>query len=175
MAATLTAVPWVAVAVSDLQNARPGALVTAFDATALGPGQTNRTTVAIAKYTAELLAAVGYSGRVVMDASQGTVSPDVVPPNLFDPLVEKICRQLEKSLGMPWTADETSQERDYAKLLQALMKGEVAVFATSNPGNAASISSKGGSVATICAPRRQFQPSPGGFGGGGGFCGGNPL
>ena len=33
-----------------------------------------------------------------------------------------------------------------------LMLGKVAVYATSNPGNAASISSKGGAVGTIARP-----------------------
>lgn len=176
MATALTGVPWVAVTLSDIQAARPGPLVSAFDTTALASGQTQRTSTVIIKCTAELLAAVGYSGRVIMDVSQGTVVPDLVPPNLFDQLVEKICRVLERALSMPWTPDETQAERDYQKMLQGLMQGTVAVYATNNPGNAASISSKGGAVSTICAPPRQFQPAPGGFGRGWpGGCGGNPL
>lgn len=176
----LTGVPWVAVAISDIQAARPGALVAAFQGTALAVGQSDPSLVIIQKCTTELLSAIGYSGRVVMDASQGqNGSVDVVPPNMFDVLVEKICRVMEKRLGMAWTADEQADDRAYQKTLQGLMAGTVSVYATSNPGNAASISAKGGAVAQICAPPRQFQPGPSYCSNGtafnGGYCGGNPL
>ena len=163
MPTPLTGVPWVAVAVSDLQNARPGVLVTAFDSTALGPGQSSRTSVAIQKCTAELLGAVGYSGRVIMDASQGTVTPDVVPPNLFDYLVEKICRQLERALNKPWTDEEKQDERTYQNMLNSLRKGEFPVDATNNPGNLAAISSQGGAVTSFGGARRYFAPGCRGF------------
>ena len=51
----LTAVPWVAVALSDIQAARPGPLVTAFQTIALAAGQTDPTNTIIAKCTSELL------------------------------------------------------------------------------------------------------------------------
>ena len=173
----LTAVPWVAVTLTDIQNARPGALVTAFQSTGLASGQPDPTGAIIQKCTADLLGAIGMSGRVVMDASQGQVVPDVVPPNLFDKLVERICRVMEKRLRMPWTDDEKNDERKWDDILLKLRTGDYPVDMTSNPGNLASISSKGGAVSTIAAPARQFQPNPGGsaYNGSGCWSGGNPL
>lgn len=155
----LTGVPWVAVQLSDLQNARPGALVAAFQGTALAVGQADPTTAIIQKCTTDLLSAVGYSGRVVMDASQGTVTPDLVPPNLFNALVEEICRTMEKRLSLPWTQDEQNGDRAYQRILQGLMQGTYSVYATNNPGNLASISSKGGAVASLPGLPRFFRPS----------------
>ena len=165
----LTSVTWVAVAVSDIAAARPGALVTAFQSTALYPGQADPSLYIIQKCTNELLGAIGYSGRYIMDASQGqNGAVDVVPPNLFNDLVEEICRTMEKRLGMPWTPDETNAARDYRKIMLDLMKGSHPVMASNNPGNLSSISAPSGAVATIAAPPRQF-------GGGCGWGGGNPL
>lgn len=163
----LTGVPWIAVGLTDVQNARPGVLVTAFQSTALGPGQTDPTTAIIQKCTAELLGAVGYSGRYVMDASQGLVTPDVVPPNLFDALVEKICRTAEGRLSLPWTDAEKSDERSYKTMLDRLREGKWPVDATNNPGNLAAISSQGGAVASFGGARRFFAPGARGFFGGG--------
>ena len=167
----LTAVPWVAVTLTDIQNARPGPLVTAFQTTALASGQSDPTTAIIQKCTAELLSAVGMSGRVVMDASQGQVVPDVVPPNLFDMLVEAICRRMQKRLRLPWTDDEKADQRHYEEILLKLRTGDYPVDMTNNPGNAASISSKGGSVATVGGNPRLFRQA----GCNGNFWGGNPL
>lgn len=176
MATPNTSVPWVAVALADIQNARPGPLVAAFQSTALAAGQSDPTTAIIQKCTTELLAAVGYSGRVVMDASQGNVTPDVVPPNLFDRLVEKICRSMAKRVNYAWTVDEQNDERSYQKMLQGLMSGTVAVYATSNPGAASSLSAAGGAVASVGSGGRLFKQYGGGWSGNGsGFCGGNPL
>ena len=158
--AALTGVPWVAVSLSDIQNARPGALVQAFQSTALAVGQGDPTTAIIQKCTTDLLSAIGYSGRVVMDASQGMVTPDVVPPNLFNDLVEEICRMLEKRLSMAWTPEEVNRDRDYRRILQSLMEGKYSVYATNNPGNLAAISSKGGAVASIPGVPRFFRPNP---------------
>lgn len=164
----LTGVPWVAVALTDIQNARPGTLVAAFQGTALASGQGDPTLAIIQKVTADILGAVGYSGRYVMDASQGqNGAVDVLPPNLFDFAVEKMCRMMEKRLMMPWTDDEKADERQYQNVLRDLKLGKYPVDATNNPGNAASISSQGGAVASVGGTRRFFAPGCRGFFGSG--------
>lgn len=173
----LTAVPWVQVQLSDIQNARPGGLVAAFQGTALAPGQPDPTLSVIQKVTAELLGAIGFSGRYVMDASQGQTANgvDVIPPNCLDMTVERICRQLERRLMQPWTPNEITDERTWQSVLNEIRRGEYPIDATNNPGAPAAISSKGGTVATIYAPPRTFGGLGGanssgssGWGGGGG-------
>lgn len=156
--AGLSALPWVAVALADIQNARPGALVTAFQSTALASGQADPTLAIVQKVTAEVLGAVGFSGRYVMDASQGqNGAVDVLPPNLFDFAVEKCCRMMEKRLAMPWTPDETKDEERYQKVLVDIREGRYPVDATSNPSGS-NVSIKSGQVSLNCGQRRRFQP-----------------
>lgn len=166
----LTGLPWVAIALTDIQNARPGPLVVAFQSTALASGQGDPTLAIIQKVTAEILGAAGYSGKYILDASQGqTVSGiDVLPPNLFDIAIEKCCRLMERRLAMPWTSDEKDDERTYQKMLLDLKMGRYPIDQTNNPGNAASISSpSGGSVASVGGAARFFAPGCRGFFGSG--------
>ena len=156
----LSGVSWIAVAVSDIQNARPGALVSAFQGTALASGQADPSLAIIQKITAEILGAAGYSGRYVMDASQGqNGAVDVIPPNLVDFAVEKCCRTMEKRLAMPWTMDEGKDEDRYQRMLERLRKGDYPIDATNNPGALAAISSQGGAVFSSGSARRFFAPS----------------
>ena len=159
----LTGVPWVAIAVTDIQNARPGVLVTGFQTTALAPGQADPSLLILQKVTADILGAAGYSGRYVMDASQGQTATgvDVLPPNLFDMAVEKCCRMMERRLAMAWTPDEIRDEDRYHRILERLRKGDYPIDATNNPGNLAAISSQGGAVASSGGARRFFAPSCG--------------
>jgi hypothetical protein len=154
----LSQVPWVAIALTDIQNARPGALVTGFQATALASGQSDPTLYIIQKVTAEVLGAVGYSGRYTMDASQGqNGTVDLLPPNLFDFAVEKCCRMMEKRLAMPWTPDEVKDEDRYQKTLVEIRLGKYPIDATNNPSGS-NISIQPGQVALNCGYHRRFQP-----------------
>lgn len=161
--AALQAVPWVQIALVDLQNARAGPLVTAFQSTALAAGQADPTPNVIQKYSAEILGDISFSGRVVMDASQGTISPDVVPPNCVDLIVQKICRVLKGRLAMQLNADEIQDERTYQSIRGQIRRGEYPIDATNNPGNLAGIASKGGAVASIPGLRPMFGPQGGSF------------
>lgn len=155
--AGLTALPWIAVALVDLQNAQAGGLVTAFQSTALASGQPDPTGPVIAQVSDEILGSVGYSGRYTMDASQGTVVPNLLPPNLKDMAVKKIVRILRGRLNLTLMPDQIQDERTYQSILLQLRKGEYPVDATNNP-SATDISVKPGLVALNPGITRRYQP-----------------
>lgn len=152
-----SAIPWVAVALLDLQNAQAGALVTAFQSTALGPGQPDPTTQVIADTSDEILGAVGFSGRYTMDASQGNQTPNVIPPNLKNMAVRKIVRLMRGRLEMTLLPDMIEDERTYQRTLGLLRKGEFPVDATNNPSGS-NVGIKPGLVQYNCGQPRRFSP-----------------
>lgn len=159
--AALTAVPWIAVSLVDLTNAQAGPLVTAFQSTALyaGPGapQTDPTTQVIADISAEILGAVGFSGRYTMDASQGLLVPDLIPPNLKPFCVAKVVRLMRQRLEMDLKAAMIEDERTYQRVLSALRAGQYPVDATNNPSGVV-ISVKPGLATLNYGYHRRFQP-----------------
>lgn len=155
--AGLAAVPWIQVALVDLQNAQAGPLVVAFQSTALAMGQADPTPQAIADITDQILGSIGFSGRYTMDASQGTVFPNVIPPNLKNMAVRAVCRFMKGRLEMPLRADETEDGRTFERTLQLLRDGRFPIDATSNPSGS-DIAVKPGLVAINYGYRRQFQP-----------------
>lgn len=153
----VTGVPWVAITLTDLQNAQAGALVTAFQTSALASGQADPTGKVINDVTQEILGAVGFSGRYTMDASQGTVVPDVLPPNLLNMAVAKVCRKMRGRLEMPLMPDQIEDERTFQRTLQLLRDGRYPVTATSNPSGT-DISGNPGLVALNPGQWRRFTP-----------------
>lgn len=155
--AGLPAVPWIAVGLIDLQNAQAGPLVVAFQSTALAAGQPDPTAQVIADVSDEILGSIGFSGRYTMDASQGTVFPNVIPPNLKNMAVKKICRLMKGRLEMPLRTDEIEEGRTYERTLDALRRGAFPIDATNNPSGS-NIAVKPGLVASNYGYRREFQP-----------------
>lgn len=152
MAASATT--WIQVTFADIQNSRSGPLVLGFQSTALATGQTNPVPAIIDQVTEEILGIIGFSGRVVMDASYGTVSPNVLPPNLKDMAVEKICRKLKGRLDMPLTEQERQDEKDYNQRLNLLREGKWPVDISDNPGN--NLSVQGGAVVSQQRQHAEF-------------------
>lgn len=152
-----SAIPWIAVALLDLQNAQAGALVTAFQSTALGPNQPDPTGQVIADVSDEILGAVGFSGRYTMDASQGNTTPNVIPPNLKTMAVRKIVRLMRGRLEMTLLPDQIEDERTYQRTLGLLRDGRFPVDATNNPSGS-DVSIKPGQVGINRGQRRQFGP-----------------
>jgi hypothetical protein len=155
-----SSVPWVAVTVSDLQNAQAGALVLAFQTTALGQGQSDPTAQVLTDVSAELLGAVGFSGRYTMDASQGTFGagvPDLIPPNLKSLVVNKVVRIMRGRLEMVATAMQIEDEKTYQRTLDRIRLGQYPVDATNNPSGS-DISVRPGLVALNYGNRRHFRP-----------------
>lgn len=153
----LSAVTWIQIVTADIQNSRSGPLVLGFQTTALATGQSDPVPAIISQVTEELLGVMGFSGRYTMDASYGTVSPNVIPPNLKDMAVEKICRKLKGRLNMPYTESEREDEREYQKRLNLLREGRWPVDITDNPGN--NLSVRGGAVATYVRQASLFTRS----------------
>jgi hypothetical protein len=153
----LPSVPWIAVTLADLQDAQAGPLVTAFQTTALASGQSDPTGRVIANISDEILGSIGFSGRYTMDASQGTVTPNVIPPNLKDLCVKKVCRVLKGRLNMVLLPDQTQDERTYQSTLLQLREGRFPINATSNPSGS-NIAVKPGLVTLNLGQRRQFEP-----------------
>jgi hypothetical protein len=152
-----SAIPWIAVGLVDLQNAQAGPLVVAFQSTALAANQADPTPQIISDVTDEILGAVGFSGRYTMDASQGNVFPNLLPPNLKNMAVRKIVRILRGRLEMTLLPDQIEDERTYQRTLQLLRDGKYPVDATNNPSGS-DISIKPGLVQMNCGQRRQFSP-----------------
>lgn len=157
-----SSVPWIQVALVDLQNVQAGPLVIAFQSTALytpasGPVQTDPTTQVIADVSAEVLGAVGYSGRYTMDASQGTLTPDVIPPNLKRFVVGKVVRLMRERLEMSITALQVEDEKVYQRTLDLIRNGRYPVDASSNPSGS-NISVQPGLVASNLGYHRRFTP-----------------
>ena len=153
-----SSVAWIQITLADLQNARAGPLVLAFQSTALASGQTDPTAPIIADATEEVLGVMGYSGRYTMDASYGTVSPNVIPPNLKRLVVEKICRIFKGRLNMALLPQEVDDERTYQIRLADLRVGRWPVDMTNNPGN--NLSAQPGSVTQVpCAQAVRFRTS----------------
>ena len=153
----LSALPWIAVSVTDLQNAQAGALVTAFQSTALASGQADPTGPTIAQVSDELLGDIGFSGRYTMDASQGTLVPNLIPPNLKDVCVKRVVRIMRGRLEMSLTADQIQDERTYQSIRTQIRKGQYPIDLTNNPSGS-NVSLKGGAVALNCGQRRHFTP-----------------
>ena len=152
-----SSVAWIQVTLGDLQNSRAGPLVLAFTATALSSGQSSPVPSIIADATEEILGVMGFSGRYTMDASYGTVSPNVIPPNLKRLVVENICRIFKRRLNMALLPQEVEDERMYQARLRDLREGNWPVDLTDNPGN--NLSVNGGSVSTTTALTSQFTRS----------------
>lgn len=155
--AGLSALPWVAVTVADLQNAQAGALVSAFQGTALGSGQSDPTGPVIAQVSDEILGDIGFSGRYIMDASQGTVTPNVIPPNVKDLCVKRVVRIMRGRLEMALTSDQMQDERTYQSIRRDIREGRYPIDQTSNPSGS-NVSIKSGQVSLNCGQRRRFQP-----------------
>jgi hypothetical protein len=151
-----SSVAWIQITLADLQNSRAAALVAGFTGTSLASGQSSPVPAIISDATEEILGVIGFSGRYAMDASYGTVSPNVIPPNLKSMVVENICRLLKKRLNMALLAQEVEDERNYQSRLRDLRAGEWPVDVTDNPGN--NLSAQGGTV-SICAPSARFKRS----------------
>lgn len=149
-----SSVSWVQITFADIQNSRSGPLVTGFATTALATGQTNPIPAIIDQVTEEILGLIGFSGRYVLDASYGTVSPNVLPPNLKDMAVEKICRKLKGRLDMPLTESEREDERAYDKRLMLIREGKWPIDVSDNPGN--NLSVQGGNVVTHVRQHSQY-------------------
>ncbi len=141
----VSSVAWIQIVIADLQNSRSGPLVVGFQTTALAPGQSDPVPAVISQVTEEILGVMGFSGRYTMDASYGTVTPNVIPPNLKDLAVEKIARKLKGRLNMALTNQELDEERTYQHRISALREGRWPVDLTNNPGN--NLSSNPGVVA----------------------------
>ena len=153
----LTGVPWIQVALIDLQNVQAGPLVVAMQGTALASGQPDPTTQVIADTSDEIIGAIGFSGRYVMDASQGTLTPNVIPPNLKNFCVKKVVRTLRGRLNMTIMPDQIQDEQTYQKTLGLLREGRFPVDTTNNP-SATNLSVKGGQTVLNPGVRRQFRP-----------------
>lgn len=155
----LTATQWIQITIADIQASRSGPLVLGFQTTALAPGQPDPVPVIIAQVTEEIIGSIGFSGRYTMDASYGSVNPNVIPPNLKDLAVEKICRKLKGrftgSVGL--TTDEREDEKDYERKMSLIRDGRYPIDVTNNPGN--NLSVRGGSVVAIQGQRTQFRAS----------------
>lgn len=134
-----SSVTWVQITLADLQNSRAAALVQGFTSTSLAGGQSSPVPAIIAQITEEVLGVMGFSGRYTMDASYGTVSPNVLPPNLKQLAVDKICRILKGRLQMTLLAQEVDEENTYQHRLRDLRAGNWPVDLTDNPGNNLSV------------------------------------
>lgn len=148
------ATTWIQLSFADIQNSRSGPLSLGFQSTALAAGQTDRVTPLISNVSEEIVGAIGFSGKYVMDASYGSVSPCKIPPNLKDPAVEKVIRRLKLVLNMPLLAQETDDEKTYNRTLALIREGKYPVDITNNPGG--NISIPAGGVGSIQRQRTQF-------------------
>ena len=156
----LSAVPWIQVALVDLQNAQAGPLVVAMQSTALASGQTDPTPQVICDTSDEILGAVGFSGRYTMDASQGTFAagvPNLIPPNLKNFCVKRVIRTCKGRLNMAPNAMDLVDEKTYQDTLSLLRKGQYPVDLTNNPSGS-NVSIKSGAVALNSGYCRKFQP-----------------
>ncbi len=149
-----SSVAWIQIVIADIQNSRSGPLVLGFQTTALAAGQSDPVPAIISQVVEEILGCIGFSGRYTMDASYGTLSPNVLPPNLKDLAVEKICRKLKGRLNMPYTQSEQDDEKQYNARLNLIREGRWPIDVTNNPGN--NLSVKGGTVATIVRNRSLY-------------------
>ncbi len=152
-----SSVAWIQIVTADIQNSRSGPLVLGFQTTALAAGQADPVPAIISQVVEEILGVIGFSGRYTMDASYGTLSPNVIPPNLKDLAVEKICRKLKGRLNMPYTESEREDEKSYNARINLIRDGRWPIDITNNPGN--NLSVRGGTVATIVRQRSQFTRS----------------
>lgn len=155
--AGLSAVPWIAVAIADLQNVQAGPLVVAMQSTATAVGQTDPITPVIAQVSDEVIGAIGFSGRYLTDATQGTLVPNLIPPNLKDMVVMKVVRKMRGRLNMILLPDQIQDEQTYQRTLSALRKGEYPIDVTNNPSGS-NISVNPGTVALNPGIPRRFTP-----------------
>lgn len=156
----LSALPWISVSLSDLQNAQAGPLVVAMQSTALASGQSDPTPQVICDTSDEILGAIGFSGRYLMDASQGTFgsgTPNLIPPNLKNFCVKRVIRTCKGRLNMAPNAMDIEDERTYQRTLELLRKGQYLVDLTNNPSGS-NVSIKSGAVALNTGYCRKFQP-----------------
>ncbi len=149
-----SSVAWVQLVFADIQNSRSGPLALGMQTTALATGQTDRITPLLSNTAEEIIGAIGFSGKFTMDASYGTVTPNLIPPNLKDMAVEKTIRRLKQVLDMPLTAQETDDEKTYNRVLALIREGRYPIDITNNPGNNLSI--PGGGVSSYVRNCSQF-------------------
>jgi hypothetical protein len=128
--------------------------------TALASGQSDPTPQVICDTSDEILGAIGFSGRYLMDASQGTFgsgTPNLIPPNLKNFCVKRVIRTCKGRLNMAPNAMDIEDERTYQRTLELLRKGQYPVDLTNNPSGS-NVSIKSGAVALNTGYCRKFQP-----------------
>jgi hypothetical protein len=113
---------WVTISLTELYEAKVGALVDACDQAALAAGQAGRAAGIIQGVVNEVRNAVA-------SASENQVDADVtkVPEGLRDLSVDLIIARLKNTLEIPLTADETSNVTWRRQQLKAIAAGDLVV------------------------------------------------
>jgi hypothetical protein len=119
---------WTTISLLDLQEARAAKLVEALTTKALGDGQPDPSAGIVAKVVDELRAAIGFSGRYVLDAVDSSV-----PASLKDLAVQKVIRLAKTRLMMSLNDAEREEERTYQKRLETLISGKWPVESPDSP------------------------------------------
>ncbi len=110
---------WITLSASDLNDARAAKLVEALRTKALAVGQSDPVPRAVETVTAELRAAIGFSGRYVLDADATTV-----PASLKDLAAQRVIRAAKQRLLMAFTEAEQEDEKLYQRRLEQLTAGK---------------------------------------------------
>ncbi len=147
----MSTLPWITLAVGDLNDAKAATLISAVANNALASGQTNPIPNLIGVVVEELRGAIGYSGKYSVSETVSTI-----PPNLKDMAVQKIVRVCKRRLEQMLDQSDRDDEATYQKRISAIMAGEWPIDQPDDP-MALAPSTPQGRVSEIVPPTRRFR------------------
>lgn len=119
---------WIPITASDLNDARAAKLVEALRTKALAAGQTDPVPRAVETVVAEVRAAIGFSGRYILDATAANI-----PGSLKDLAVQRVIRVAKQRLLMAFAEVEAKDEELYQRRLEQLTAGKWPVETADSP------------------------------------------
>ncbi len=119
--------PWSALTISDLNDARASELIESVRTESLALGQTDPVPRLIAAVVAELRQCIAFGGATISSTE------NTIPSGLKSLALEKICRTAKRRLLLPLDAAEESAEALYQKRLEQLTRGQWPVEPPDDP------------------------------------------
>ncbi len=120
--------PWISIALLDLQDARVAELVDNLREEALGDGQTDPMPRLIQTVVDEVRRCIAYCSSTPLDAD-----PATIPAGMKELVVQKVARLMKARLLQPLSDDEKDAEKLYQRRLEQLTRCEWPVDAPTTP------------------------------------------
>ena len=119
---------WRPIVLSDLNAASVSGKVALIQSAAAARSLPDPAPAAIANVTLELRGAIGFSGKYSVDQDA-----TALPASLLELAIAKIVRAMARAIDLPFSPDDTADERTYESRLDKIRLGQWPVETADNP------------------------------------------